>query len=135
VETTFLHGELEKGQEIYMDCPEGIPHEEDECMLSQKTIYGLVQSTRQFFKKLVACMKTMGFDYLSCNIVSDKKKTKTWLASYRKSCHTSCVQRIETSNKVCVGHKDLWTENRTKIVRQREMVNDNLHGQRIGWRH
>jgi hypothetical protein len=137
VETAFLHGDLEEGQEIYMDCPESLEHEEDECLLLQKTIYGLVQSARQFFKKLVTCLKTFGFiggaadpclltrknskgivfigiyvddcyccgheaaidetisqlkasgfgikvednltDYLSCNIVFDKKKTKAWL--------------------------------------------------------
>jgi hypothetical protein len=137
VETAFLHGDLEEGQEIFMDCPEGIKHEDDECLQLQKTIYGLVQSARQFFKKLVACLKEMGFqggvadpclmtrrndkgivfigiyvddcyccgheaaieqtikqlkesgfgvkvednlnDYLSCNIVFDKLKTKAWL--------------------------------------------------------
>ncbi len=61
VETAFLHGDLEEGQEIYMDCPESLEHEEDECLLLQKTIYGLVQSARQFFKKLVNCLKTFGF--------------------------------------------------------------------------
>jgi hypothetical protein len=45
VETAFLHGDLE--EEIYMDCPEGLDHEPDECLLLQKTIYGLVQSAQQ----------------------------------------------------------------------------------------
>jgi hypothetical protein len=135
VETAFLHGDLE--EEIYMDCPDGLAHENDECLLLLQTIYGLVQSARQFFKKLVKCLKTIGFvggvadpclmtknyekgivmiglyvddcycighkgaiedtiaqikasgfnvkvedtleDYLSCNIVFNKDKTKAWL--------------------------------------------------------
>jgi hypothetical protein len=55
--TAFVHGEMEEGQEIFMDCPDRMLHEEDECLLLQRTIYGLVQSTRQFFKKLVSCLK------------------------------------------------------------------------------
>jgi hypothetical protein len=135
VETAFLHGDLE--EEIYMDCPQGLEHEPDECVLLQRTIYGLVQSARQFFKKLMACLKSIGFkggiadpclltrhcakglvimatyvddcfccgheeailetielmkesgfgvtveddltDYLSCNIVFNKERTKAWL--------------------------------------------------------
>ena len=48
VETAFLHGVLGLGEEIYMECPEGIPHTEDEVMLLTKTIYGLVQSGRTY---------------------------------------------------------------------------------------
>jgi hypothetical protein len=48
MEIAFLHGDLEDGQEIFMDCPGGIKHEVRECLQLQKTIYGLVQSaTRQ----------------------------------------------------------------------------------------
>jgi hypothetical protein len=47
VMTAFLNGDLE--EEIYMDCPEGLEQEDDECLLLLKTIYGLVQSSRQVF--------------------------------------------------------------------------------------
>ena len=47
VETVFLHGILGEGEEIYMDCPKGMVHSEDECLLLEKTIYGLVQSSHQ----------------------------------------------------------------------------------------
>ena len=60
VETAFLHGELE-GIEIYMDCPQGLEHEPDECLLLNKTIYGLAQSARQFYKKLTECLRSLGF--------------------------------------------------------------------------
>ena len=59
VETAFLHGELE--EEIFMDCPEGFDHEKDECLRLNKTIYGLVQSARQFFKILVKALRDIGF--------------------------------------------------------------------------
>jgi hypothetical protein len=49
VTTAFLNGELE--EEIYMDCPDGMEHRANECLLLEKTIYGLVQSARQYFKK------------------------------------------------------------------------------------
>jgi len=45
VETAFLHGDLE-GIEIYMDCQQGLEAKPDECLLLNKTIYGLVQSAR-----------------------------------------------------------------------------------------
>jgi hypothetical protein len=59
VETAFLHGELE--EEIYMDCPKGVKHESDECLLLQKALYGLVQSARQFYKKFTKILRDIGF--------------------------------------------------------------------------
>ena len=59
VETAFLHGELK--EEIYMDCPKGMECKEDECLLLLKTIYGLVQSGRYFYKKLIEVLKQIGF--------------------------------------------------------------------------
>ena len=61
VETAFLHGELKDGEEIYMDCPAGMIHHEDECLLLQKTIYGLVQSARAYFNKAKEVLKKAGF--------------------------------------------------------------------------
>ena len=51
VESAFLNGKLE--EEIYMDCPDGMEHNADDCLLLLKEIYGLVQSACQFFKKFV----------------------------------------------------------------------------------
>ena len=52
IETAFLMGDLD--EEIYMDCPEGMDHEDDKCLILDKTIYGLVQSARQYFKKFAS---------------------------------------------------------------------------------
>ena len=60
VETSFLYGDLE--EEVYMDCPEGmVGVKEDETILLQSTIYGLVQSARQYYKKATSILKDLGF--------------------------------------------------------------------------
>ena len=59
VMTAFLNGDLE--EEIYMDCPEGLEQEDDECLLLLKTIYGLVQSSRQCHAKFSGILKKIGF--------------------------------------------------------------------------
>jgi histone deacetylase 1/2 len=61
VETAFLHGVLKKGEEIYMDCSDGMDAKDDECLMLEKMIYGLVQSTRAYFKKCTAALKEIGF--------------------------------------------------------------------------
>jgi Reverse transcriptase (RNA-dependent DNA polymerase) len=48
VETTFLHGDLQ--EEIYMNIPEGMNSNHNDCLLLTKTTYGLVQSARDFIK-------------------------------------------------------------------------------------
>ena len=60
VTTAFLTGDLE--EELYMECPEGMDHEEDEVLLLQKTIYGLVQASRQYNKKFTSVLIAMGFE-------------------------------------------------------------------------
>ena len=59
VETAFLHGDLE--EEIFMDCPQGLENEPDECLKLNQSIYGLVQSARQFYKKFVTTLRKIGF--------------------------------------------------------------------------
>jgi hypothetical protein len=59
VGTAFLHGDLE--EEIYMECPEGMEHKPDECLLLNKTIYGLKQPSRMWFKKITEILRNLGF--------------------------------------------------------------------------
>ena len=51
VETAFLHGNLQ--EEIYMNIPDGLESSGNECLRLKKTIYGLVQSAREFYKMLI----------------------------------------------------------------------------------
>jgi len=46
VETAFLYGNLE--EEIYMECPDGMNGNDDECLLLLQSIYALVQAARQW---------------------------------------------------------------------------------------
>ena len=59
VETAFLHGDLK--EEIFMEIPPGMEASKDECLILKKTIYGLVQSARQFYVTFVDALKGCGF--------------------------------------------------------------------------
>jgi Reverse transcriptase (RNA-dependent DNA polymerase) len=59
VETAFLHGNLQ--EEIYMKIPEGMNVKDNSCLRLKRTIYGLVQSAREFYKRLVDILKGLGF--------------------------------------------------------------------------
>ena len=69
VKTAFLHGELE--EQIYMSQPEGfvIPGMENHVCLLKKSLYGLKQSPRQWYKRFDTFMICNGFirsSYDSC---------------------------------------------------------------------
>ena len=65
IDNAFLNGDLE--HEIYMKIPEGHDQvisedvDKEDCLILQKAIYGLVQATRQFWKKIVDKMQEGGF--------------------------------------------------------------------------
>jgi hypothetical protein len=59
VETAFLHGNLQ--EDVYMNVPKGMSQYDNTCLLLKKTIYGLVQSAREFYNKLLSTLKFMAF--------------------------------------------------------------------------
>jgi hypothetical protein len=59
IETAFLHGSLDK--EIYMEVPKGLAIKDNKNLILQKTIYGLVQSARKIYEKLINVLKVIGF--------------------------------------------------------------------------
>jgi hypothetical protein len=69
VETAFLHGALD--EEIYMKCPRGMSNtsaysfekvnNEEDCLRLTKSIYGLVQAARQWWKRFTSEVKKFGF--------------------------------------------------------------------------
>ena len=61
VKTTFLHGELE--EEIYMTQPDGfqVPGKENHVCKLKKSLYGLKQSPRQWYKRFDSYMVKLGY--------------------------------------------------------------------------
>jgi Reverse transcriptase (RNA-dependent DNA polymerase) len=63
LETAFLHGEL--GKEMYLRKPKGYEeifgNKEDLCLRLKKSVYGLVQAARQWWKKFESEMEKIGF--------------------------------------------------------------------------
>ena len=64
IDVAFLNGDLE--EEIFMDCLKGLEHEEDECLLLKRTIYGLVQSTRMYNLKFWDILLKLGYKQCAC---------------------------------------------------------------------
>ena len=84
VRTTFLHGELE--EQIYMRQPEGYIQKGQEGMvcLLRKSLYGLKQSPRQWYKKFNSVMIKAGYsrcEYDSC-VYFLQGKDPTYLLLY-----------------------------------------------------
>ena len=61
VETAFLEGRLEPHEYQYMQCPEGMDLAEDECMMVTGGMYGLVQVSRVYWKKMTFVLLSIGF--------------------------------------------------------------------------
>jgi hypothetical protein len=58
-ETAFLHAEM--NAEICMNIHEGINDYQDHCLQIKRKMYNLVQSAREFCKKLFLVIKSIGF--------------------------------------------------------------------------
>ena len=83
IETAFLPSNLDK--EIYMEAPKGIGAKEDEVVILEQTIYGLVQSARQFWKKLTGVLKSIGFkggDINPCLLFKETEKGLVLIGIY-----------------------------------------------------
>lgn len=98
VETAFLHGKLE--EEIYMECPLGMKevglgdvNSEEDAVLLLQSIYGTVQSARQYFKKAVRILKEIGFTG------GDMDPCLFW----RKSSKGTCYIALYVDDNLLVG--------------------------------
>ena len=111
VETAFLNGDLD--EEIYMDCPKGMEHEVEECLLLLKATYGLVQAARQYFKK---------FENILTNKMRFKQCASDPCLFMRKDEFGIVIILCYVDDNFCIGH--------TKALRQmlKEIV---LHGLNI----
>jgi hypothetical protein len=59
IETSFLHGDFD--EEVSIKVPKGITIGENKNSILRKTIYGLIQSARKFYEKLINVLKVIGF--------------------------------------------------------------------------
>jgi hypothetical protein len=85
VKTTFLHGELDK--EIYMDQPEDfmVPGKNNFVRKLKKSLYGLKQSPRQWYKRFGSFMISNGFkrsQYDSCVYIKFVNGSPIYLLLY-----------------------------------------------------
>ena len=110
VETAFLYGELD--EEIYMKMPIGIAEileeaeDDDECVVLDKALYGLVQAARQFFKKLTHVMEDkLGFVRCKADNCLLMRENKLGLI-------VVCVYIDDT---LCVGSKESLKKFKTEI--------------------
>ena len=62
IERAFLHGVLKENERVYMNCPEGLQHEQGQAVMLIKTIYGLVQASRAYFLLMVKTLKNFHFE-------------------------------------------------------------------------
>ena len=58
IEKAFLHGDLK--ETIFIEIPKGMEANKDECLILKRAIYGLIQSAREFYNKLVLSLKAYG---------------------------------------------------------------------------
>ena len=87
IETAFLYGDLD--EEIYMESPEGLEHENDDCVKVEKSIYGLVQSARQYFTKFTKSLREIGFvggNADPCLMMRKDKHGVVYIAIYVDDC-------------------------------------------------
>ena len=93
---TFLEGELE--EDIYMECSEGLEEADnsEDCLKLTKSIYGLVQSARQFWKRIVRDLEDIGFKPSAadpCLLARKDKRGLVIIALYVDDC-------------LCIGNKE-----------------------------
>ena len=85
METVFLHRELK--EEIFIECPPGMDTKnDDEILILDQCIYGLVQSARQYHKKAFKILRDIGFEggeVNSCLYVQESTKFgRVYIALY-----------------------------------------------------
>jgi hypothetical protein len=101
IKTAFLHGDLE--EEIYMDQLEGfiVPGKENFVCKLKKSLYGLKQSPRQWYKKFNSFMIANGFKrslYDSCVYIKFVDGSPIYLLLYVDDMLIAVKSKIDIAN-------------------------------------
>ncbi|WVZ89176.1 hypothetical protein U9M48_035612 [Paspalum notatum var. saurae] len=138
VKTAFLHGELEEN--IYMDQPEGfvIPGKENLVCKLKKSLYGLKQSPRQWYKRFDSFMLCNGFkrsDCDSCVYLKTVNGSTIYLLLYVDDMLIAAKEKSEIDKlKVQFNEefemKDLAATKKFLSSDGLEVDDENLHGLR-----
>ena len=100
IDNAFLNGDLE--HEIYMKIPERYDEvinprvDKEDCLISQKAIYGLVQAASQFWKKIVDKMQEGGFKLSEADPCMLYKEDEKWV----------CIIIIYIDDRLIIGKEE-----------------------------
>ncbi|GJY83827.1 putative polyprotein [Tanacetum coccineum] len=106
VKTTFLHGDLE--EEIYMSQPEGfvVQGKEDYVCKLRKSLYGLKQSPRQWYKRFDSFMVNQGFS----------RSVYDCCVYHKKASSGSLIYLLLYVDDMLVAAKDMEEVKKLKIL-------------------
>ena len=133
VKTTFLHGELE--DEIYMDQPEGfiVPGKEDYVCKLKRSLYGLKQSPRQWYKRFDSFMLSHGFkrsEFDSCVYIKFVNGSPIYLLLYVDDMLIAAKskEQITTLKKQLSSEFDMKDLGAAKKILGMEITRDRNYG-------
>jgi ATP-binding cassette subfamily B (MDR/TAP) protein 1 len=106
VKTVFLHGEL--NQEIYMDQPEGfiVPGKTDLVCKLKRSLYGLKQSPRQWYKRFDSFMLAHEFKrsrYDSCVCIKFVNRSPIYLLLFVDNILIAAKSKKEITTFECTA--------------------------------
>ena len=110
VVTAFLYGDLE--ETFFMKIPAGLEEylqtsfDEDDCVILEKSLYGLVQATRQLHMKLLDVM-TNKFGFKKC-------KTDECLL-WKRSEKGTVIVCVYINDTLCVGDREAIEESKKEL--------------------
>jgi len=116
VKTAFLHGDLE--EQIYMKQPEGfvVEGKEDHACLLKKSLYGLKQSPRQWYKRFDSFM--IGHNYSRSNYDS--------CVYHKKLLDGTYVYLVLYVDDMVIASKSIYEINKLKTLLNNEFEMKNL---------
>lgn len=133
VKTAFLHGELD--EEIYMDQPEGfkVPGKENHVCKLKRSLYGLKQSPRQWYKRFDSFMLAHGFkrsNYDSCVYIKFVNGSAVYLLLYVDDMLIAAKSKehIATLKKLLSSEFDMKDLGAAKKILGMEITRDRKSG-------